>query len=77
MIKRIDPYQFDQPQFTPEQCDNFELADWIWNSHSWIESPAGYFKCEWCEKQTTNMQAIYHTDPLCLENPAIKKMIAK
>ena len=70
MLKRIEPYKYD-PHMTDEQAEKFALAEWIWNSHSWIEQPAGYFNCEWCMKTTTNTQAISSTDKVCLKNPAL------
>ena len=71
MLKRMEPYKYDLDSMTDEQIVNFAIAEWIWNSHSWIEEPAGYFNCEWCNATTTNMQAIRHDAPLCRENPAV------
>lgn len=70
MLKRIDPYPYDE-NMSDADAEKFALAEWIWNSHSWVEEPAGYFKCEWCHKDTTNTQAIRPDAPLCPMNPAV------
>lgn len=51
------------------------LADWIFNSHYWIEDYPGYYKCDWCGVSKTSMMSVTKDDPLCPENPAIKKLL--
>jgi hypothetical protein len=66
MLKRIDPYKLDE-----KQIELGELANWAWDSHSWVEYYPGYYKCEWCQRQHTSVQSVSKEYPLCLLNPCI------
>lgn len=68
MIKRIDPFVL-----TEEQVTDGALANWAWDSHSWVEYSPGYYECEWCKVRHTSVQGIYKDYPLCPENYCIKK----
>lgn len=69
MITKLKPYLYSE-----DDEEKFQLAEWIWNSHWWVEDPAGYYVCKWCGRHHTSTMPIFSTDTLCLENPAIKKL---
>ena len=71
MIKRCKPYML-----TEEDKDALALADWIWNSHYWIESYPGYMDCMYCGKKATSNVSIRSTDDLCPGNPAVSRAAA-
>lgn len=71
MIKRLDTYKHDNCSFSQEES---ELLDWMWNSHYWIETYHGYFKCEWCKRMFTSEMVINIDFPLCHFNPALLKL---
>lgn len=70
MIKRREVYKINEQ----DQKDH-ELAEWAFQSHSWIETAPGYFECEWCKAFITSLTHISKDFGLCEENPCIKKLI--
>jgi len=70
MWKRLNPFII-----TEEQTTNIELANWIVDSHNWIEVHTGYFECSWCKMQLTSTMGVSIKFPICKENPVIKKLI--
>jgi hypothetical protein len=62
---------------SPEEEEKMNLAEWIWQSHSWIEDIPGYFRCEWCETCHTAYSGINSENLLCTKNPAVIKLIDK
>jgi len=55
--------------------EDWELADWAWESHWWVETYEGYFTCKRCNKHHTSMMGIDKNYPLCKENYVIKKLL--
>ena len=66
MIKRL-PYV----KFSEEDEEKMALADWVWNSHYWIEYQHGYGKCKYCDKIYTSEMPIDADFPLCEKNPVL------
>jgi len=50
------------------------LAEWIFQSHNWIEVDDEFYKCKWCGKHISNFHPVTASDLLCQENPVIKKI---
>lgn len=71
-IKRLHPYVLGE-----KEENGMSLASWVYDSHYWIENPAGYFHCKWCESYATSYTPIYSDNPLCPGNPAVKKLLNK
>ena len=69
MLKRLPVTRWDG--FDEEKC---ELANWIWNSHSWVEESPGYFVCKWCKGVSSGYTPITTDDNLCRENSAVKRL---
>lgn len=69
------PYQRERIELTEEQKDLRALAEWVWNSHFWIEHQPGYYRCEWCGTYHTSLMPM-HMDfsRICMGNPIIKKL---
>ena len=72
MWKRLAPFIMTETQET-----NLSLANWIADSHNWIELSPGYFECAWCKMSLTSTMGISIEFPICKENPIIKKLINK
>lgn len=70
MIDRYEVRRIDE-----EIHEDYELANWAWNSHWWVEYAPGYCRCKWCKALHTSEQGINKDFPLCNENPAIKKFL--
>lgn len=65
MIKKLAPFVSSE-----SSEDAKALAEWIFDSHYWIEQRPGYYKCKWCDMiHSTNN--ISRDDPLCAKNPKI------
>lgn len=60
---------------TPQEQEDWELAQWVWDNHKWIEGKMGefkgYYKCQWCGEQWTNQIPI-DLAKLCVNNPKLK-----
>ena len=69
MIERLNPFVLSK-----ESQENMELAEWIWQSHYWIEFRSGYYECKWCHKTHTSSMGISKDAPLCEKNPAVIKV---
>jgi len=54
-----------------------ELNEWVWNSHYWIETYIGYFKCKYCEANWTSEMPINSGVKLCKRNPRIRYLLNK
>ena len=72
MIKRLSLYNI-----ASIDSHDIELANWVWNSHYWIEEAPGYFKCAWCNMHQASGQGITSDYPMCRNNPKIRKMLEK
>jgi len=68
MLKR-----FDIIKISEEDSDDRALAEWIWQSHYWIEYSPGYFQCKWCGNTHTSCMSINSAISLCKYNPVIKR----
>lgn len=67
MIKRLKIYKLSE-----KDEEDQELAEWVFQSHKWVETVPGYFACEWCKASITSTTPISKDFPLCRENPRIK-----
>lgn len=68
MLKRLPPELLAYGMVLEE----YELAQWVWNSHYWIEYAPGMYRCKWCEFTHTGHLPAGKNYPLCPCNPAIK-----
>lgn len=69
--------RYDILTISEKQQELFDIANWAWNSHYWVEYHPGYCECKWCGNKHTSEMGITHKFPLCKENPAIKTFIEK
>lgn len=65
MLKRSPIYSMNEQT----ELDK-SIAEWIFQSHYWVEDRAGYFQCEWCGRVHTS-GIITKNDDLCKSNPKI------
>lgn len=70
MLKQAEPYLM-----TEDQKEKMDMANWIWNSHFWVEEPRGYFQCKWCSRNHTSTMPISADDHLCIENPKVNELL--
>jgi hypothetical protein len=70
MLKRMQ-----EVIFTDEEEKDINLANWAWDSHSWIEYYPGYYKCEWCGLLCTSLTPITKDYPICKSNPIIEAIL--
>jgi hypothetical protein len=56
-------------------AEEFDIAEWAFDSHFWVENPAGYYICKRCNMLHTSMQAIHKDYQLCSKNPALIKLM--
>ena len=54
-----------------------ELANWVYNSHWWVELRPGYCECKWCGRKHSSEMGVNIDFPLCKGNPAIKKQLGE
>jgi hypothetical protein len=71
MLDRLDPIKCNE-----ESRQHSAIAEWVWNSHWWVEYCSGYYKCKWCGISCSSLTGITKDSPLCKENPAIKKLLS-
>ena len=69
MIKR-----FHIPIINEKAEENFELAQWAWDSHCWVEYSPGYCKCKWCDSHHTSETIITKDYPICQKNEIVNKI---
>jgi hypothetical protein len=69
MLKRLKPYVVSE-----EDEVQHKLAEWIFDSHNWVEEYAGYYICAWCGVFQTSTSYITPDMPLCSGNPAVKRI---
>lgn len=71
MVKRLPIYEIGEIDRL-----RFSLNEWVWNSHYWVETSPGYYKCEWCGKHWSyNYLGEYNS--FCKENLKIKELLQK
>jgi len=51
--------------------NHIQLANWIFESHSWEETLPGILKCKWCKKTHLSNFPISAHASLCERNPAV------
>jgi len=73
MVKRKEIFHH------PREIDELtsSINEWVWNSHYWIESVPGYYKCEWCKQYWGSNMLCEDNIRLCPENPRLKILIEK
>lgn len=71
MLDRLDPIKCNE-----ESRQHSAIAEWVWNSHWWVEYCSRYYKCKWCGISCSSLTGITKDFPLCKENPAIKKLLS-
>lgn len=69
MIKRSPVFSVNEPTDLDKS-----MAQWIFDSHYWIENGAGYYQCEWCGKVHTHYSMITKNDELCNGNVKIVEL---
>lgn len=63
-------------EIAPMEKEEMALAEWAFNSHYWVEDPAGYFNCKYCGRKHTSVMPIMRGYPLCPDNPYIRNYMA-
>ena len=69
MFKSLKPSEQNQEESS--------LANWIWNSHNWVEDIPGHYHCIWCKEYQTSYSPISLENNLCPKNPAVLKVVEK
>ena len=70
MLKRYQPYIIIISESNQLQ---HELAEWIFQSHNWVEDNSGHFHYEFC-KITKISNIITSNDELCPKNPVVIRL---
>lgn len=70
MIKRLSPFILNE-----QQEEDRALAEWIFNSHWWIETSPGYYNCKWCTEFHNSSMGISKEQRLCEANPSVIKFL--
>jgi len=69
MFKPLNPFVIGE-----KDREKIDLANWIWNSHNWIEEVPGYYKCTWCNSGASSYLQINVEAELCSKNPAVMRL---
>ena len=70
MLKKAEPFIL-----SADDEERMHMAEWIWQSHNWVEETAGYYHCKWCDRWHTSQMAVRFDDHLCPKNPAVLKLL--
>lgn len=67
------------PRYVVTEQDQLSvaIAQWVFDSHFWIEEYPGYYTCDWCGYGRTSLMPITKDDRPCPENPVIRKLLGK
>ena len=68
MIKTLEK---NEPKLSEEEIEKRYWDDFNFHSHGWVETYPGYYKCKFCDRNTTNLIPT-NEHSFCKSNPNIK-----